>query len=73
MPVPRILKILLILIFPLFLLTKKRGLEVPMENSADDEGVVEPMEKTPIKVEVAVVEVAVKYVDTVSPTTDKAA
>lgn len=44
-----------------------------MENSADDEGVVEPMEKTPIKVEVAVVEVAVKYVDTVSPTTDKAA
>ncbi len=48
------------LIFPLFLSIRNSGLEVPTENRADDDGVVEPIENTPIKVEVAVVEVAVK-------------
>lgn len=59
-PVPKMLKMLLMVMLPVFLSTRKSGLEVPTENKADDDGVVEPIENDPIKVDVAVVEVAVK-------------
>ncbi len=46
---------------PLCLFTRKSGLEVPMVKREEEEGDVVPTAKTPAKVEVAVVEVAVKY------------
>src|SRR3989344_5990446 len=46
---------------PLDLSTKRSGEEVPMERSELEAGVVEPTENPPANVEVAVVEVAVKY------------
>lgn len=58
---------------PLFLSARKSGLEVPTVKREDDEGEVVPMAKTPAKVEVAVVEVAVKYCATASPTTESLA
>lgn len=45
---------------PLFLFTRNSGLEVPTVKREDEEGEVVPMAKTPAKVEVAVVLVAVK-------------